>query len=456
MTVAAPILAPAPPATGGLWRHQAEALDFCLNRPASLLHVGMGAGKTRVALERILRRGHRRTLVVCPLSVVPAWVRQAELHTPDLLAVPLGRGSVAQKRAAAERALTSRRQVVCVINYESVWREPFGEWAMRAGFDLVIPDEAHRLKAAGSQVSRYFARLRQFVPERLALSGTPLAHSPLDAYGLFRFLDPSIFGTSFVRFRARYAVMGGYENRQVVAWINQGDFQRRFSSITYHADRSVLDLPAVQHLERTFELPPEARRAYRELRDEFVTELDAGIVTVSNALSKLLRLQQVTSGYLPLEDGVARLHSGKEGLLVELFDELEPREPVVVFCRFIEDLAAVHRAAEAAGRTCSELSGRRRELEEWQEGRSDVLAVQINAGSEGIDLTRACYAVYYSNSFSLATYEQSLARVSRPGQTRPVTYVHLICDGTVDRKVYAALRQRREVIDSILMERSVE
>ena len=80
----------------------------------------------------------------------------------------------------------------------------------------------------------------------------------------------------------------------------------------------------------------------------------------------------------------------------------------------------------------------------------EVMAVQIQAGGVGIDLTRASIAVYYSFGFSLGDHLQSLARLHRPGQRHPVTFYHLIAQGTVDEKVFRALQERREVISNIL------
>jgi len=125
---------------------------------------------------------------------------------------------------------------------------------------------------------------------------------------------------------------------------------------------------------------------------------------------------------------------------------------VVVFCRFHRDLDAVNRIADEAGRRSLELSGRMDELKRWQAGEVPVLAVQIDSGGLGIDLTRARYAIYYSLGFSLGSYEQSLARVHRPGQTRPVEYIHLLAEGTVDEKVMAALSNRADVVNSVLQQ----
>ena len=125
---------------------------------------------------------------------------------------------------------------------------------------------------------------------------------------------------------------------------------------------------------------------------------------------------------------------------------------MVVFCRFHRDLDAVNRIADEAGRRSLELSGRMDELKRWQAGEVPVLAVQIDSGGLGIDLTRARYAIYYSLGFSLGSYEQSLARVHRPGQTRPVEYIHLLAEGTVDEKVMAALSNRADVVNSVLQQ----
>jgi SNF2 family DNA or RNA helicase len=99
-----------------------------------------------------------------------------------------------------------------------------------------------------------------------------------------------------------------------------------------------------------------------------------------------------------------------------------------------------------------ELSGRRDELKRWQDGEAQVLAVQISAGGVGVDFTRARFAMYYSLSFSLGEYDQALARVHRPGQTRPVEHIHLVARNTVDVKIMRALEKRAEIVQSILAE----
>jgi SNF2 family DNA or RNA helicase len=126
---------------------------------------------------------------------------------------------------------------------------------------------------------------------------------------------------------------------------------------------------------------------------------------------------------------------------------------VVVFCRFKPDLEAVHRASAKAGLRSMELSGSRDELEEWQRSSDPiVLAVQIQAGGVGVDLTRARVAIYFSLDFSLANYQQSLKRIHRPPQTRPCAVYHLEIRDSIDEYIRRALEKRRALVDSVLGE----
>lgn len=435
------------------WRHQVRGAWWLADRDAALLQYGMGTGKTRIALDALRLVEARRTLVVCPLAVVPVWAAQAERWAPDTDVLPLDSRSVpARAKALSTFLAVPRPRALVAINYDSVWRSQISDEITGQQWDAVIYDECHRIKSPSSSVSTFAARLRARAARRWGLSGTPLAHSPLDAYAIFRALDPGIFGTNFSRFRSTYAEMGGWKNKQVVGYRNLADFRERYYTLTLAQDRDVLDLPATHHVEIPVKLTSETREIYQQLKDDFVAELEGGTVTAAHALTRLLRLQQLTGGALDYEGGEPAHRSTEKGdALVDFFLDLDPAEPVVVFARFRHDLEAAGDAARRAGRHVCELSGRMRQLAEWQaDTRGSVLVTQIQSGGEGIDLTRAAHCVYYSLGFSLAQYEQSLARTHRPGQSRPVTYYHLIASGTIDRYVYRTLRQRRDVIDAVL------
>jgi SNF2 family DNA or RNA helicase len=446
------------------WKHQLAAYWFANNLQAAMFYMGMGTGKSKVTVDLIINKGYQRVLIVCPKSVLTVWPKEFKKHAGhDRYAVmPLTKGSVMMRTEAAEFFMklqnTKGNQAIVVANYEMVWRPPFDSFAINfAKFDLVVCDESHKIKAPGSKVSMYFSKLADKVPNRLCLTGTPMPNGPLDAYGQYRFLDKGIFGTSYALFRTHYAqtvpVNGGH---MVVGYINQDELHDKFYSIAYRADRDVLDLPPAIHQTREVELSPKTQKIYDQLEKDFYAWVEfenrqGHEVSISNALTKLLRLQQICSGFVPSDDGTT-IQTGTEKLdaLKDYLDDLEPREPVVVFCRFRLDLEAVHEAAKKTGRTSSELSGSNNQLQEWQDGKTDILAVQLQAGGVGIDLTRACYCVYYSVGFSLGDYEQSLARVHRPGQDRTTFYMHIVAVDTVDEKVQEALDKKKKIIESIL------
>jgi SNF2 family DNA or RNA helicase len=275
-----------------------------------------------------------------------------------------------------------------------------------------------------------------------------MSHSPLDIYAQYRAIDKAIYGTSFTRFRSRYAVMGGFNRMQVVAYQRETELRNKFYSRAYRVESDdVLDLPSTLSINLMCDLGRLGRRLYTEMAEEFIADVEGGKITASNALSRLLRLQQITSGYGRLEDGTDReVDTAKADVLEDVLTDIG-HEPVVVFTRFVHDLDVVHRVAAKVGVPSFEVSGRRKDLAEWTQG---VLAVQIQAGGLGLDLTLARYAIYFSLGFSLGDYSQSMARLHRPGQTHPVEYIHILASGTVDEIVMEALAKREAVVDHIL------
>ncbi len=447
------------------WAHQREAVSFVRDlygrgKRGAMIAAAMGTGKSAITVYLCAEAGFQLILIICPLRVVQVWKPQFATHAAaPFHVVPLDDSfaSVRAKLAEAERQikLAKARGVpaVVVINYDSVWRTPFAEWALKQKWDLVAADELHRAKAPGGRASRFLGQLGRSARHKLGLSGTPMPHSPLDVYGYFRFIDSSIFGWSFNKFRQHYAVMGGFQNHQVVAYQNLDELNRKFYGVTFACGKDVLDLPPEVHVTYTCQLGAEARKIYRSLVRDLMAEVQSGEVTVANALVKLLRLQQITGGYVRTDDGQdTQIDSAKMNLLRDVLEDIEPTEPVVLFCRFHKDLDAVNRVADETGRRSCELSGRLDELKAWQAGEAAVLAVQIDSGGIGVDLTRARYSIYYSLGFSLGSYEQSLARIHRPGQTRPVEYIHLLAEDTVDEKVMTALARRADVVNAVLQQ----
>lgn len=448
------------------WPHQIEAFRFLVNREAALIDLQMGTGgKSRIIVDYVCNTPELlRACIVCPYAVIPAWQTQFERYAGKPARVHLlNRGSVADKAQAVGRALLEQKQthittpLVFVVNYESVWRDPLGELLLDAELDLLVLDEVQRAKGAGTACGKFCYRLGAAVPTRIGLSGTPFPHEPIDdSYGVYRALDPTIFGTSLNRHRARYAIMGGFENKQIVGRVSQLEMQQKINSIRFHVDVDESKLPPELHTDIAVDLPEKVRKLYKQLSNDFYAKVGSGEITAANAAVAVTRLQQITSGYVPIEheetgiQALVQLHRAKQDALLDFLSDLPESEPVVVFCRFRRDLEQVHEVAQKLGRASSELSGRRHELEAWQRGDTVILATQLRAGSVGVDMTRAHIAVYFSYSFSLEEYAQSLRRLRRPGQNHTVLFYHLIVSRSVDDRIRSALERRQDVIDVLM------
>ena len=288
---------------------------------------------------------------------------------------------------------------------------------------------------------------------------------PQDVYGQARFIEPNLYGTNYRSFLSNFFHTDPVYPSRVVGTKNVEEFTRRLDSLAYRVNADdVLDLPDAMHDTIRVELPPAVMRVYRQVESEIALEIAGGTVNLTNGMTKLLRLQQATSSYLGTDAGERSLEPvpAKIAAIEEWLADLDPAEPIAIFVRFRHDLDEIQKMCERVGRRYAELSGREKTLAEWQRGERDTIAVQIQAGGLGVDLTRcggrACrYVAYMSVGFSLGDFEQSLARVRRPGQTSSfVRYYHVVCAGTIDEAVYGSLRKKANVVESVLGQLSRE
>ena len=443
-----------------LWAHQAEAVAWASGRQAALLAYGVGTGKTRIACE--LAKGKRRVLVGCPLAVMPAWRKQCGMWLHEATVCLLDAAGVEKKSRQLAAAMAFTGPVVVVGNYESLWRVA-GLVAVQ--WDMLIWDEIHRLKSPSGKASKWAANMCKLNPaaKRLGLSGTLIADKPLDAFGVWRAVESPgcpTFGQSAFHFKATYAITNPRVPGMVVGYRNMEQFKRKVAATTLHRrSEDVLDLPETMHEEISYTLNREEERVYSELEDEFCASLFDGRITPANVMVASGRMLQACGGFLPRDDDprprlISPDGSSKLARLAEWLADFSLIDPLVLFCRYVADMEGIRGVLENAGRSFSELSGRRRELADWQAGKTSTLIVQIQSGGTGVDLTRASYAIFYSLGHSLSEYVQALGRLHRPGQTRTTRFYSMIGrlrneTKTIEGRVYAALEAKQEVVDEV-------
>ena len=443
------------------WFHQAKDLARLPDEEAWMLGYDMGCGKSFVVVALTEMLDMRRVLIVCPKSVGPVWPEQFEEHGQQngRMIYDITTGTAAKRKKKLDEALESQFPIVLILNYDMVWRINIEPRLMAILWDMIVCDESHRIKSHKARCSRSLWKLGQRATRRLCLTGTPM-ENPMDLFAQYRFLDANIFGVSFLRYKHQYAVMGGFAVNgkfvQIVGYRNLDDLQAKFRSIsTVVRKQDVLDLPSFIHQRRYVDLSAESAAMHQQMRRHMIAEYKDGTITAANALVKLTRLQQITSGYAPVErDDVKTLEcisDDKANEISNLMQELPESEPLVVFVRFTADGIRIRREAADLGRKAFELSGAQNQLAEWQkDDTGSVLVAQIQSGGVGVSMVRACYGVYYSQTLSNLLYKQSLARLHRPGQTRPVTFIHILARGTVDERVYGMLGKKEEIVRGIL------
>lgn len=446
------------------FKHQIAAYNIALQLAAAALLMEQGTGKSLVALavagRRFLRGEIKRLLIVAPSSVVPVWPREFEAHANFPFEVQALQGPVPQREEILLGWPPNPKQLqVAVTNYEASWRmiDALAAWNP----DMIICDESQRIKTPSARQSKAMHQLGRRAKYRMILTGTPVTQGPLDFFSQYKFLDPGIFGNSYYAFRARYAIMGGYEQRQVVGYQNLPELIKKAHSVAFRVTKAeALDLPEQVDQLRYCELEPKAAKLYWQLAKQSIAELsEEKVITAANVLARLLRLSQVAGGFIGDGEGnVQQVSSAKLKLLEEVMgDLLEAGKKVVVFARFLPELAAIEdllvRREIDYARIAGDVSmaARGEEVRRFQEDPGcQVFLAQIQTAGLGITLHAADTAVFYSLDYSYANYDQARARIHRIGQRNTCTYIHLVAQGTVDEKVLAALQAKKSVADEVV------
>jgi len=399
----------------------------------------------------------RRALIVAPLSMLGVWQEEFTKFAGFPYALTVLSGTGTKKAATLKRMRGSALQVV-VINYESAWRleKELGAWKP----DIIIADEGHKIKTHNISVSKAMHRLGAAAPYRLLLTGTPVTNKAIDIFSQYKFLDPSIFGKSFYIFRNRYFDMTGYgQYTPVLKASMEQELTRKMHSIAYRATKEeCLDLPSTTDILRRIDLEPKAQLLYRQLQKDSYAELKKGEVTITNVLTKLLRLSQLTGGFLGSDASVTaeQVSHAKLDVLEDILDgTLEENRKLVIIARFVPELQAICRLLTHKGVRHSLIMGgvsnRDEQVAQFQtDPEVKVFVGQIATAGLGITLTAASTMVFYSLDYSMSNFEQTKARIHRAGQRMPCTYIYLLAAGTVDEKVLTALKDKASLAKTLV------
>ena len=326
--------------------------------------------------------------------------------------------------------------------------------------DLIIADEGHKIKTHNIAASKAMHRMSREASYRLLLTGTVITNKAIDVFSQYKFLNPAIYGNSFYAFRNRYFDMVGYGNHTpVLKKSMESELTEKLHSISYRATKAeCLDLPETTDMIRQIELEPAALRIYRGLVKESYAELAGGEVTATNILTRLLRLSQLTGGFLGNDEtaAVEQVSAAKLSALEDILDgAVAEGKKLVIIARFIPEIKAICKLLEKRGLGYSCITGEVKNRDEQVarfQNEPEVMAFvgQIATAGLGITLTAASTMVFYSLDYSMSNFEQTKARIHRVGQRMPCTYLYLVARGTVDEKVLAALESKADLARTLV------
>ena len=502
------------------FEHQRKGLrDIIANRGVHALLFDPGTGKTATTLDycSLLAiksfTAEARVLVIAPLAAVDTWVEQAETYVADGIRVhaeAVG-GSIKQRaetliargkgdyhtNARRAYALVDRKGIhdTCQLTLLALNLDTFNSRASvspgssrtmadlmvdavkRFAPDLIVVDESHRIKGPTSNTSRAIARLTPICRRRMILTGTVMPHSPLDVFAQWRFLEPTAFGqmlpsgerrpATYGYFRGRFAVMGGWMGKEVKGFVNldqMQDIMARNATVVRKTD--ALDLPPVTDSVVTVDLSAAERKAYDEMKKNLAVALTSGaLASVPNRLAQMMRLRQITSGYLPDDNGVLNVIGESKARVIRslVHDTLTGEDRIVVFAHFRHEIDLLARLlAPRQGERPTEVvtitgdtDARERAAIRRRFGSSEqtriVLVAQTKTMSLAVnELVTASHAVFASLPNQRDDIEQARARLDRQGQRSKVTFWTALAPATVDEVIWQSYHDRSDLETALL------
>ena len=432
----------------------------------------MGCGKTLTAIA-IAGTGYQmgkveRLLIVAPTSVVAVWPKELQEYAKFKYTCKTLLGEKKQRLKQIDDLIKFpfKALKVAVINYESTWRPEILEKLKEFDADMVIADESQRIKTYDAAQSKAMHELGDQARYKLILSGTPVQTAAIDIWSQYRFLDKSVFGDNFFKFRGRYAIMGGYGNKKIVGYKDLEGLIKKEHSIAFRVTKDeALDLPEQTFETRKIQFSQKEKNLYERIKKDSYAELDGGgHITATTVLTRLLRLQQLAGGFLVQDDAQKPqlVSKAKLDALADIIEDyvIGSGKKLVIFARFIAEVKAI---MELAGKVLpKELKqvaiygdikkeDRGGIVKQFQEDPKTVLFIgQIDTAGTGITLTAADTCVYYSKNFNYATYSQSLSRIHRIGQRNCCTYIDLEIEGTIDELISKALSRKEDMAKTVV------
>lgn len=466
---------------------QRAALDATYGLEASGLIMDMRTGKTKVVIDTAcayrMEGKISSVVLICPLGLRKNWVREfAKDATIDIDYHLL---DTSDKGKAFEKWLHKPHDFKwLLVGVESLAAGSAIQYVERftlAKGPIYCPiDESSKIKNHAAERSKRVVSLRKTTKYRQLMTGTPIAKGPMDLFMPFEFLDPDIIGLGdFYSFRNRYAVMGGYEDREIIGYNNMDELMELLAPFVYQVRQSdVIDVADKVRVLREVELSPDQKKFYRQMRrDKRVDSAcgDKSLIT-QNVLEQMLRLQEISGGlisyaYTPeqidnmKERGIRKPEKfwrekipGPNPKLNELLACCEEYEgQTIVWCAYKEEIYMVTEALRDKYGVSQvvdlhgDVDEAQRDInvyELFQKKKARFIIGNAATGGMGLTMDIAENEFYFSNTFNFIDRLQSEERATAEGKVG-VIIVDIVTRGTVDNTILAALAEKKNVSDYV-------
>lgn len=488
-----------------LTQYQKVAALCSLRSESFALHMDMGTGKTPVAIAvmcndalRLFRKRLYRFLVVCPKNVRMNWVEEIKRFATIKGKITTLRGDkIARMKLLIQAMIKDEEDELysaVLVSYDTMSR--MVEALKIIEWDLTVLDESHSIALPSTNRSKASLKLRDSCKRRIELTGTPIRNTPLDLYSQLEFLGNGFSGfQSAKNFKNFYGVWqpvtnnGQNTGQEILTGLQNLPFiKERLARLTFRVSKkeALPDLPDKIYDITEVEMSDEQTNAYKELQEHLAIEIqhemegmkaETRSLVINNILTKLLRLAQITSGFMVLDevcdlDGTVLVPrtikrfdpNPKLDEMMELLEGKRDNEKTIIWACWIADIEAIENRLHSCGRNYVSYHGRIKDnirdenVRSFNEDREmQYFVANPGAGGVGLNLigyppgredeydTNCTHVIYYSGDWSQVKRTQSEDRVHRRGTREPIRITDLCVPGTIDEEIRARVFKKRKM-----------
>jgi SNF2 family DNA or RNA helicase len=457
--------------------HQKKALEMSWDKEVFAYFMEMGTGKSKVLIDNIAMLYNagkiNGALIVAPKGVYKNWFdSEIPNHMPDYIEKKVGLWRTKPDAPDLKPLFSVGAELhILIMNVEAFSTKKgmqFAEKFLSSHNTLMGIDESTTIKNPAAKRTKNIVSLRPLTKYRRILTGSPVTKSPLDLFTQCYFLDPYLLDqSSYYVFRTRYAIcrkinVSGRQVEIVVGYRNLAELSEKLKPFSYRVLKDdCLDLPKKTFMKRTVELTDEQKKVYKQMKQEAIAFLNGKMVTSATVITQLMRLHQITCGHFKSNDGTVQdLKNNRIAELMDILEEVEGK--AVIWAHYRHDIEKI---VEAISKKYGEntvvtyfgdtsTDDRQKAIKKIQDKESPVRFIvgTPQTGGYGITLTGASTMIYYSNGYDLEKRMQSEARIDRIGQEKPMTYIDIMAEDTIDDKIVKSLRNKVNIATEIMGE----